>query len=360
MHWKSAAITAVLAAAVVTVPASSASAGTVPARFAPSSTSWLTSNHGFVLGYGSDHSTPALLETWNGGGSWQRLGSPDVPLPDTHTQVSVSFGNLLFGIVSDGRHAFTTVDHGARWHQLSIVDPPAGRTQIVKTVSYGSDFYAIVSGSTDSGEGNSVGLYSAPIWSHELRPVKGVRFGGDTTGDITTKGGLAVSLGGDAGFDAKYWTSRDGTRFTAGPAPCQDSFTPSLAGTVQGHSYALCTGDSGWSKSTKTLARTRTDGPFEQFGTEAPRYGFSAGIGVASDRTTVVAAAAIGEVWLYGTFDGGKTWSTVLQNQPDRPIGDLSFSSATVGTVVIGAPDWGPAALYRTTDGGHSWKPLHF
>lgn len=359
MHWKTAVVTAALAVLAVAAPAS-ADAKAVPAEFAPSSTSWLTGNHGFVLGYGADHDRPALLETWNGGGSWQRLRAPDVPLPDNHDRVSISFGNLLFGIISDGKHAYTTVDHGARWHQMSIAYAPKGRIEIVKTAAYGGHFFAIVSGATDSGQGNSVGLYSAPIWSHELRPVKGVHFAGDTTGDISTKGGLAVTLGGDAGFTAEYWTSSDGTHFIAGFAPCQDSFTPSLGGTMQGQGFALCTGDSGWSKSTKTLAATGSDGRFHPVGVEAPRPGFSAGVAVASDRSSIVAAAAADNVWLYGSFDGGRTWSVVLQNQPDRPVGDLSFSTATVGTVVIGAPDWGPAAVYRTTDGGHTWNPLHF
>ncbi|HVX43018.1 MAG TPA: hypothetical protein VHC49_04010 [Mycobacteriales bacterium] len=359
MHWKSAVVTAALATLAVATPAG-AGTNAVPAGFAPSSTSWLTAAHGFVLGYGSDHQRPALLETWDGGGSWHRLGAPDVPLPDNHDQVSVSFGNLLFGVISDGSHVYSTLDHGARWQQMSIVDAPKGRNQILKAVSYGGHFYAIVSGATSSGQGNSVGLYSAPIWSHELRPVSGIRFAGDTTGDISTKGGLAVTLGGDAGFTAKYWTSRDGTRFIPAAAPCEYSFAPALGGTVQGQQYALCTGDSGWSKSTKRVARTGSDGEFHRVGNEAPRMGFSGGIGVASGTTSVVAAAAADNVWLYGTFDGGKTWSTVLQTQPDRPIGDLSFSTARVGTVVIGAPDWGPAALYRTTDGGHTWNPLTF
>jgi hypothetical protein len=69
---------------------------------------------------------------------------------------------------------------------------------------------------------------------------------------------------------------------------------------------------------------------------------------------------------LYGTFDGGRTWSTVLS---DAGFGsaDLGFTDTTHGVVIAGIPLPGdngvlgpPTRLWMTSDGGHQWRAAGF
>ena len=78
-----AALAVAAATALLAVPAT-ASAATVPTGFAPASSTWLTPQHGYVLGYAG--TTGYLLETTDGGARWSRLAAPPISLPDNHNQ----------------------------------------------------------------------------------------------------------------------------------------------------------------------------------------------------------------------------------------------------------------------------------
>src|SRR5882762_6210249 len=127
--WRSviAAATAVTAIATGTAAAAAAPAAVgrpeVPSGFRPESTSWLTPNHGFVLGYAPCPTStwcPALVETTDAGRTWHRRPAPRLLLPDTHDQVLIVFGSARDAFASDGTHLITTHDAGRHWSPARI------------------------------------------------------------------------------------------------------------------------------------------------------------------------------------------------------------------------------------------------
>jgi hypothetical protein len=160
----------------------------------------------------------------------------------------------------------------------------------------------------------------------------------------------------------RYWISADGTTFTPEPLPCPAANQALLGGIQQGRAFVLCIGPPAdpqpGSNMKQMWVAPGIGKPFAPT-SHADPLGES-GFAVAS-RSTAISAEGGGEVLLYRTFDGGRSWTMTLQTL-DRGIGvsDLAFLSPTVGVVEIGIPNTTslPAAVYHTVDGGHTWKPL--
>jgi len=93
--------------------------------------------------------------------------------------------------------------------------------------------------------------------------------------------------------------------------------------------------------------------------------GDTLGAAMASPSVVVVAAAS-GASFLYGTFDAGRSWSTVYQDTAGggAPWRDLGFTDASQGVVVEGlqpgTAGLPPNRLLMTRDGGHTWAPVTF
>lgn len=83
---------------------------------------------------------------------------------------------------------------------------------------------------------------------------------------------------------------------------------------------------------------------------------------------TIVVAASSGASWLYASFDGGGTWSTVLADTDtdtgtDTGTGgalwtDLDFPEGSAGVVLLGGYGNPGATVYRSADGADRWVPL--
>jgi photosystem II stability/assembly factor-like uncharacterized protein len=350
--------------ALLTAFTSPATAETaVPQGFQPASTSWTGPETGYVLGYSPCARSwcPALLGTTDGGRHWRRLGAPPVSLPDNHNHVALTAVGDRVAYVSDGVHVRTTRDGGATWHAVTLVDArePYYLSKITETAGR---VFAVL---TTYGEGHgSTRLYSAAAGSPVLAPVPGFAAdGGITYGDVAVGGGLQVALGADYGTE-KYWTSRDGVRFTPAGPPCPEGTVASLAGVRDRQVVALCSSSPGSPQpgSTERQLRhaPRLGEAFSGTGA-APFTGITQGFGAASPSSATVAAVGGGVGFLHHTADGGRTWTTLAL--PDRgfALTDLGFPGGGTGVVVDGQPDaYGGSALYRTTDGGISWRELEF
>lgn len=335
----------------------------VPEGFLPASTSWTGPDTGYVLGYSPCAKTwcPALLRTTDGGAHWWRLGAPAMPLPDNHNHVALTVTSARVAYVSDGVHVRTTRDGGASWHPLGLagVREPYYLSKITET---GGRIFALL---TAYGDGRgSTRLYSAPAGSPVLVPVPGfAATGGLTYGDLAVGGGLQVALGADYGAE-KYWTSRDGVRFTPADAPCPPGTVASLAGVRDGQVVALCNSSPGSPRPGSTERRLRHAPELGgKFGGDAPApfLGITQGFGAASPASATVAAEGGGTGFLHSTADGGRTWTTTVLSERGFSLADLDFPGGATGVVVDGQPDAaGGSAVYRSTDAGRTWNEIGF
>ncbi|HEY3471915.1 MAG TPA: hypothetical protein VGL47_42745 [Amycolatopsis sp.] len=345
--------------AVFAPPANAETA--VPQGFRPASTSWTGRDTGYVLGYSPCAGSwcPALVGTTDGGRHWRRLGTPPMPLPDNHNHVSLTFVGDRVAYVSDGVHLRTSRDGGASWHPVGLVGArePYYLSKIAET---GGRVFAVL---TTYGEGRgSTRLYSAAAGSPVLVPVPGFAVTGSLTyGDLAVGGGLQVALGADYGTE-KYWTSRDGVRFTPADPPCPAGSVAALAGVRDRQVVALCSGSPGSPQPGSTERRLRhaprLGGTFSG-GDAAPFTGITQAFGAASPTSATVAAVGGGTGFLHSTTDGGRTWTTTVLSERGLGLADLDFPGGGTGVVVDGQPDAdGGSAVYRTTDGGIHWREV--
>ncbi|GAB3159295.1 hypothetical protein GCM10027258_72270 [Amycolatopsis stemonae] len=331
----------------------------VPQGFRPASTSWTSADRGYVLGYSPCGKTwcPALLGTTDGGTHWRRLGAPALPLPDNHNHVALTVTSDRVAYVSDGVHVRATRDGGASWHPVGL----AGAREpyyVSKITETAGRVFAILSGR------GSTRLYSGVAGSPVLVPMPGFAVtGGITYGDLAVGGGLQVALGSDYGTE-KYWTSRDGVRFTPAAPPCPPGSVASLAGVRDRRVVALCSSSPGTPQPGSTERELRhapeLGGTFSG-DDAAPFAGITQGFAAATPASATVAAMGGGTGFLHSTADGGRTWTTTVLSDRGLELSDLDFPGGGTGVVVDGQPDAADgSAVYRTTDGGHIWREVRF
>lgn len=346
---------AALAGTLMTGTATAATSG-APAGFTPSSSSWLTPERGWVLGYAPCGSgtprCPSMLSTMDGGRHWHQAGAPPLAVPGNSDQVRVRFSTPLSAVATDGSRVVSTLDGGRHWSTVTLAGAPSGAyiSAIAGTLLHS---YAVAS----SHAGTQ--LYSGLRLQHHWSPVRGVAVTGDSFGDISTAGGLNVTIGQDYGVP-QLWSSSNGLTWTRGAAPCPAAAVPALGGVVGGRTFVMCTSEPGRGESVKQLRSAPARGPFVDDGAAPPELGITEQAATPSAGTTVISAIGGGAAFLYATFDGGGTWTNPLVVDPDRPFFDLAFTGQRVGTVVSGGPSSYGASVLRTTDGGRTWTPLSF
>jgi hypothetical protein len=345
---------ATVTALVTNVAWATAPKSAVPSGFQTSSTVWQTARHGWVLGYANG--TATLLETYDAGAHWRTRPAPPIALPDNHNLVQLSRLGGASLAVNDGSKLVVSNTDGARWSTVSL-RAIAQNHFIERVVANRGRVFALAS--TQSGDGTSaVQLYAGTLASKTLRPVRGIGIaGGMTYGDINAAGVIQVSVGADYATD-KYWISRDGVHFTTAPAPCSADTVASLTAPHDGKVSALCTTDPGLSKTGKQMAVASALGKKFTDTAQAPDQGITMDFGTGASGSTI-AATGRGYNYLYGSFDGGKTWKSSLTISPDQSWSDLGFPTAQVGFVVAGQPDTDAGStIYRTQDGGRTWAPF--
>lgn len=350
---------AVAATGVTAATAATATAPAVPRGLLPMSTSWVTARNGIVLAYPSrtTGARPYLLQTGDGGRTWRSLPAPPVRYPADNDQPDATWADGVIA-VTDGTHIVATRDAGRHWFAVRIAGV-SGSYFVGKIVIADGRIFALV---TTQGASPNAAVYSGPVKTGVLRPVRGLSIsGGIAYGDITAVGGvLQVDLGADYTTE-KYWYSRNGVRFVSAALPCPDTTSALLAGVRQGKVVALCSGspsDVGPGENDKQVwIAARLGGKFSSSGPVfiSPNpQGFAA----ASARDMTVATT----FYLQVTFNAGKTWATKLPQQNGAFWTDLAFPGATTGVAVLSTVNNAGdqvAAVYRTTDAGRTWHALN-
>jgi hypothetical protein len=330
----------------------SAPASGLPAGLLAMASSWTSPDSGIVLGYPSRDTgaKPYLLATGNAGKTWRTLPAPPVTYPADNDQPDAVWSDCTI-VVTDGTHIEFSRDNGTRW---TADRTPGGGLYIDKLVIADGRLFALLTSTSRAA------LYWAPLTGGALRPVSGVSVSSSLAyGDITGVGTLQVDLGGDY-TTQRYWYSRDGVHFVSAPRPCPVSDDALLGGVRDGKVIALC--DTGPSQ--VTLGETQIQVAI------APRLGaaFGASGPLTDSPNDLEFAAASPSDMTVATFvdlgltrDAGKTWTPEIPQNNGVYWSDLSFSTATTGTVVgntVNNKGGFVGTVYRTTNAGVSWAAL--
>ena len=364
-------VPAVLAAALLLAPAGVATAATaataspVPAGFQPAAASWLTAQHGFVFGYAAcswSDSCQFLFDTTNGGTDWQQLTAPPIALPANSNHVELSFASNKIGFATDGETLFTTQDGARHWSTVSLAGlNPTDHINVSSVTAFNGTVFAV-----GTGPDNAAVIYSGAVTANTLTPLARLAWTGlpYDYARITASGGVLQVVAGNTYHTARYWYSHDGATFTGAPVPCPvNATTPTVTGIQSGHVLVICSGDPAdpqpGEQQKELVIAPALGKPFADAG-PAPVLGLGDDFASASATSASLATQGGGENFLYGTFDGGKTWQSTLTVDDLSGLWDLSFPGGNTGYLVAGLPQSlnGASRLYRSTDGGRTWSEL--
>jgi photosystem II stability/assembly factor-like uncharacterized protein len=352
------AVAACLVGAVI-VPGLAAAAptgGPVPSTFQPASVTFISVADGWVLGNApcANPVCTSIVRTTDGGRTWAGVPAPTEKLS---TDGRDGLVGLRFADANDG-YAFgdslwVTHDGGVTWQQSTL--PGTGGRFAPQLAASNGFVYALIAAT--SSNPTSGQLFRSPVgsetWTSMLTVTTGApaNIGLDVHGDDVwvLNPGTATTL---------YHSVDDGATWSHSTAPCAGDFAvgPSVSYTALG-----CSSDPGAGSATKTVS-VSTDGGQTFTATTAgpPRGGVSLSLAVAAPGNLVVASAS-GASFLYATFDGGKSWQTVLNSMTGgQPWHDLGFTTAQQGVAIEGDPGLSPSQLWITRDGGHFWQPITF
>ena len=331
-----------------------AAARAIPRGLLPMATSWPTPQRGIVLGYPSRSAgaRPYLIMTGDGGRTWRSLPAPPLAYPADNDQPDATFAGGVI-VVQDGTHIVVTRDDGGRWSAERLAGVSGHFFVDGVVVTHGRVFALVTSGTATA-------VYAGRATDDVLRAVRGLSVkGSQTYGDITATGALQVDLGRGHAAE-RYWYSRDGLHFVAAQLPCPVATSALLGGVRAGTVIALCSGsasDVGLGQNDKRVwVAARLGGAFAPSGPvfdSANGQGFAA----ASARDMTISTTFA----LYVTANGGRTWTAALIAPNGASFPDLSFPSASTGTVVVNTVSNAGreiGSVERTTDGGRVWRAL--
>jgi photosystem II stability/assembly factor-like uncharacterized protein len=188
--------------------------------------------------------------------------------------------------------------------------------------------------------------------------VDGATFGGA----LVLHGQTAWALVGQGQGEAVFATT-EGSRWEARSVPC----LPPAAGVALATLSDLllvCGGGVAAGSQEKTAYVSHDSGRSFQRAGSPP---FSGDLqGAAAAPGVALVSAASGASFLYGSFDGGRTWAEVFS----APTGgafwtDLGMTTSGQGAAVLGHSSPQGATpltpqLLMTRDGGHRWSPVAF
>ena len=141
----------------------------VPSGLLPVATSWTTAQNGIVLAYPSRTAgaKPYLLQTGNGGKTWQSLAAPPVKYPPDNDQPAAVWSGGVIA-VTDGMRIVAISDSGKRWsaERLSSV---SGSFYVDQVAIASGRVFALVT------TVKSAAVYSGTVGSGLLRAVRGCR-----------------------------------------------------------------------------------------------------------------------------------------------------------------------------------------
>ncbi|HEX9311411.1 MAG TPA: hypothetical protein VGA30_01110 [Actinomycetota bacterium] len=344
------------------------SASAIPTSFHAQSVSWVSPEHGWMLGSApcGASTCATVLGTTDGGGTWDRLGTMNAPvtLEQATGVTEVRFADDLHGWAFEPA-LWATGDGGATWQRQA---PPGGGHLVLALAGDADGVYAVVSpcrfGRTCSypitlwrttpGQGSwtqvSLTLPATSGFDNVVLAVHGmVAYLAVPAGLIDAPDVLDVTV------DGETWSSR--------PDPCDPAngeTLTSVAPISDTEVALLCQGNIGFGKAAKLALRSNDNGQTTSSAGAMPLYGITTQLAAAPDGTLVAASFSIG-TWIYRNA-GGKTWTT----QVDLGDGGMGWNDVVFTTDQVGYVIHGPAAiccrghageLWKTDDGGLTWGP---
>ncbi|HWD07814.1 MAG TPA: sialidase family protein, partial [Actinomycetota bacterium] len=331
------------------------------------SVSFIDARDGWAAG-GAGRSAPELLvsRTSDGGRTWS-AGVAVAPRPPDPSQVAVRFASLTQGWVS-ALGLFSTTDGGATWHsagQAGWVGP---------VVVTGATAWALQY-PCGPGEQCTPRLLTSPLGSVTWVPAArqpALPAGPATL--VSAGGSVAFIAGSSTGGAVLLKTTDGGATWAVPPNPCPASLTGATLATLDGtRVWVACTGRSQDEAQDKALYVSADGGDSWKLaastgGNGPPAVGSLGSAGAVLGLTLSGPSSGFLVLAGYGVVrstDGGVSWNATSVSAKAIPTGNnvlmATFSGASDGwaaTCCGGGVPYGSPGLYGTTDGGATWSAV--
>lgn len=361
-----------LAAAIAALFAIGLAAGSVDAgrtaglTFHAQSLSWVSGQHGFVLGAvpcGAAMCT-TTAGTTNGGTSWKTLGGLPAPITreDPAGVIELRFADDLHGWAFDSAF-WATSDGGVTWQQQAM---PGGRP-VVALAADAQVVYAVES-ACDFGQAVPDCRHGETLW--RTTPGSGVWTQVNVRLPIWNEATIAVSgltayvVVGSPDIGDTVLATTDGVHWSSRPTPCANAsgeYLSSVAPSSASQVALLCQDNIGFGYAGKRVFRS-SDAALTTFdGGTLNQYGIVSQLSASPSGTLLVSSFSIGS-WIYR--DGGGTTWTRSEDLGDGGIGwnDIAFTTNQVAFVVHGPAECcgnhGVGEIWKSTDGGLTWRQI--
>jgi hypothetical protein len=358
--------------------------GPVPADFAPSSVTFVSSTRAWVIGQAGTPGScyngsicTSVAWTSNGGSTWHGEHAPVAGAPSGANGVSgIRFLDGVNGWAF-GPELWATHDAGNQWHAVNTSGQRVTDLEAAGDRAYA--LFATCSGNSAAGfaaDCTSYTLMTTTAGSDNWVPVGSATSNlnaGGSGGSTSASGSSAsamLTLTGKTGYliapDGTIYSGPLGGTWTkAGTAPCQPSFPPQASGLPSagqlaqyGSDLAMAC-DGGSSATSPPAIWTSSDG-----GANWTQQASSAWSGT-SDRGTMTsfAAAPDGALVLattngiYVLGSGASQWQqATAANGNGMPSGGFSYVGMTSDSRGVALPaDTSRHEIWVTTDGGRTW-----
>jgi photosystem II stability/assembly factor-like uncharacterized protein len=337
----------------------------VPGGFQPQSVSFVSAQEGWVLG-GTNCSSgrcAALLRTVDGGSSWSSIPAPAAVVGSAPSDVDeVRYADPLDGWISGSGVLWATHDGGRHWVSVGIPGAgAAGAAELLSLEPVGAYAYALALQGSGA-QPATANVYRTAVAGDAWSAQPGTAVAAATDGRLVAHAGAvfeSVDVSGAPGTLRALvngaWLSR--------PLPCSQGGATVAAADAE-HLSTVCAQGAAAGSQPKLAYLSSDGGSHWSPAGSAPASGDMVSSAMAAPGAIVVAAAS-GASWLYASFDGGRTWSTVLTDTQGggAPWEDLGFTNQEQGVVVEGVVgQGGPSGsrLFFTHDGGHTWSAVTF
>ncbi|HTS14193.1 MAG TPA: hypothetical protein VMH24_00890, partial [Candidatus Sulfotelmatobacter sp.] len=349
-------------------PAPTAIAGAaLPADFQPRSVTFASPTEGWVLGTTACGSSlcAVVAHTLDAGRTWSRIAAPPTTVGDgarlsAHGVSALRFADHLDGWAY-GPDLWATHDGGATWRQVDLTSITGGPTVVWDLqASAGKAHLAFY-----SSKGLAFGIATTPVagdaWAS---PPVFIPVGAGPVPQVQ------LVLQGSAGWLVEV--DREvvgGARLVSGSwqtwtPPCANSAGPAVLA-AWSTTGVLADCDLGvWSTPAgeHLFASTNGGSTFHELSPAVPMTGADE---IATPDGTTIAVAGQGPVdgqgastaLVIASFDGGRTWRTVL-SPGQVTFADLGFTTSTQGVLIT--QSGGTSRLWMTRDGGHTWAAVRF
>jgi hypothetical protein len=343
-----------------------APSGPVPARFAATSVTFVSTDEAFVLGTAPCAVAPctSIVRTLDRGASWRGLPAPKQTVGQLGTPSvwGIRFASPQHGFVF-GDGLWESTDGGERW---ASADKPRGAILSLATID--GQVLALTAQCTAAGGCAQPAflwrrLLGGGAWTAVVK--MGVAVGQDPTDLIATHVGAAAVLDGTS----VLVTNNGGVSVAVHPTPCT-TLGAGLAGSVAVTSRTglalLCIGQGFMSHTIKRVYVSADSGAHWTKAGGPSTVGDGGTLAAATPSQLAIATLSAAS-WLFYSGSAGSTWKIVLTDG-DGGMGwaDLGFTTSADGVVVHGpAIDDGntsarPGQLLLTENAGRSWHVIRF